>query len=166
MADLDLPASVLALIEFDPIEDFMLAVLRQQLPDVQCYSLIPEAPPAFFIAARRVPVLGDWEGDERFVDVASMSVECFAQDPDGDEKGAILSEAARVGLRNAWRANITIPNRGSLTRCTMRSEPTRKSDWATSTGPVQYADLPNAWIRYETTYDLIIRKPRTGSVTP
>ncbi len=54
-----------------------------------------------------------------------------------------------------------MPGRGHLTRVQMTSAPRRVTDWATATGPVQYADLPTGVWRYETQYRIGIRKPHT-----
>lgn len=158
MSDLDLPASVLALVELSPIEDIALAILRDGLPDVASYSLIPEAPPSPFILVRRDAAFGGWEADARFTDFGRIRIDCFAADPDGDEKGAVLSEAVRVVMRQAWLTNKHVPGRGYVTRIDMTSEPTRKTDWATSAGPVQFADLPTGVWRYESKYALRIRR--------
>lgn len=157
---LGLPMSVIELAEFSPVEDLVLAILRADLPDVPSYSLIPNETPDFFVLTRRVPMLGDWGGDERFVDAGRFIIHAFTSDPDGDEKGAILSEAVRVVMRNAGRERRSIPGKGSITELRLIAEPTRKTDWATSSGPVQFADLPTGYWRYESTYQIAARKPR------
>lgn len=159
---LDLPQSVLDLVEFSPAEDILLAVLRDGLPDIPVFSLIPSNPPMPFVLVRRYTTFGDWTGDPRFVDAARFQIEVFTSDPDGDEKGAVLSEAVRVVLRNAWLSHKAIPELGSVIRIDMLDAPTRKADWATSQGPVQYADLPTGYWRYESVYHIEVRKPRRG----
>ena len=157
---LDLPPGVLALAEFAPTEDLMLAVLREKLPEVQVNTLIEDDAPPMFILVRRIPKLGLWDGDARFVDVARFAVHTFTSDPDGDDKGATLSEAIRVALRDAGNEHKVYPGLGSISKLTMIAEPARRTDWATSVGPVQYADLPTGVSRYETTYEVRVRKPR------
>lgn len=159
MTDLDLPQSVLDLVEFTPVEDLVLAILREGLPDVPIFSLIPEEIPSFFIFVRRLTPLGDWHGDARFTDTGRFGVDVLTKDPDGDEKGAVLSEAARVVLRNAWLQHRMYSGLGSIIRITMEQEPTRKTDWANSSGPVQFASLPSGTWRYEAVYGIEIRKP-------
>lgn len=161
MTPIDLPQSVLDLVEFSPVEDIALAILRDGLPDVPVYSLIPEDPDPFFIIVRRRPALGNWDGDPRFTDEARINVHTFAQDPDGDEKAAIIAEAVRVVLRNAWLNHSVYPGLGSIIRIQQITDPARKTDWATSVGPVQYADLPTGYWRYESEYELWIRKPQS-----
>lgn len=155
-----LPASVLALVELSPIEDILLTVLRAGLPDILVCSLIPKSPPPAFILARRMHGMSTWEGDPRFTDSGRFFIHTFTEDPDGDQKGALLSEAVRVVLRNAWLAHTNVPGRGSIIEIKMSSEPARVTDWATASGPVQFADLPTGFWRYETTYQIKVRKPR------
>lgn len=156
----DLPQSVLDLVENKPVEDMLLAILRAGLPDVPVFSLIPEKPPEIFILVRRAPGIGDWSGDPRFTDTGRFDVHTYTGDPDGDWKGATLQEAIRVVLRNAWLGKFSSPELGSVIEIQMTSEPGRQTDWATSAGPVQYADLPTGFWRYEATYAIHIRKPR------
>lgn len=155
-----LPESVLRLVENQPIEDVLLAILRRGLPDVPIFSLIPEAPPHFFVLARRMPGNGLWDADARFTDQGRFSIHTFTQDPDGDWKGAALSEACRVVLRQAWLEHWSFDGLGSVIEIDMTMEPSRRTDWATSAGPVQYADLPTGFWRYESVYTIQIRKPR------
>ena len=154
-----LPDSVLGLIENAPVEDMLLAILRKGLPDVPIVSLIANDPPPHFVLVRRYSGLGGWGGDPRFTDGGRFFVHAFTQDPDGDYKGAVLSEAVRVILRTAWLEHWRFPDLGSIIEIHMLSEPTRKTDWATASGPVQYADLPTGYWRYESTYSIKIRKP-------
>jgi hypothetical protein len=156
-----LPASVLDLVEFSPVEDIMLAILRQGFPDIPVFSLIPEDPPPHFVLVRRLPGDHSWAGDARFTDEGRIQIHTFTQDPDGDWKGAMLSEAARVILKKAWLDHVTIPGLGSIIEIDLWAEPGRVPDWATSTGPVQYADLPQGYWRYQSTYKIQIRKPRS-----
>lgn len=156
---LDLPDEVLDLVEFQPIEDVLLAILRADLPSVQVETLIPDEVTFPFILARRMADL-EQGGDERFVNAARFSIEVFTTDPDGDEKGALLSEAVRVVLRNAWRSSRVLPGLGVVTKVKKTAGPNRQPDWATSVGPVQYADLPSGTWRYETQYSIEVRKPR------
>lgn len=158
-ASTELPQSVLNLIENRPVEDVLLAILRQGLPDVPVVSLIAESPPPHFVLVRRLSALGGWKGDPRFTDAGRFFVQTFTQDPDGDYKGAVLSEAVRVVLRRAWLEHWKFDGLGSVIEIQMMTEPTRKTDWATASGPVQYADLPTGYWRYESTYSIKIRKP-------
>lgn len=156
-----LPDEVKALVELSPVEDVLLAILREGLPGVAVRSLVSDSQTFPLVLVRRLPQFGNWDGDTRFTDVADVIVHTFAEDPDGDEDAALLGEAVRVVLRNAWLEHKSVPGRGSIVRIDMISAPRRAPDWASATGPVQYADLPNGVWRYETLYRVEIRKPRT-----
>ncbi|WP_436739928.1 hypothetical protein [Streptomyces sp. BBFR102] len=155
-----LPPEIRALAELSPVEDLMLAVLRKGLPGIQVRSLIAKGQTFPLVIARRDPSFGIWGGDARFLDAARVGINVLCEDPDGDQDAAILSEAVRVVLRDAWLSQTVYPGLGHITRVDLASAPRRQTDWATSTGPVQYADLPTGVWRYESTYDIEIRKPR------
>lgn len=154
-----LPPEVVALAERSPVEDFLLDLYRAELAGIQTNTLIADDQTFPFLLVRRVPGLGENRGDPRFVDSATVSVQAFVEDPNGDEDAAILSEAARVVLRDAWLSNKVVPGRGHITTFEMSSAPRRVTDWATASGPVQYADLPSGVWRYEAQYHLTIRRP-------
>ncbi|MEU2854142.1 hypothetical protein [Streptomyces syringium] len=154
-----IPAHIKALAELSPVEDVLLAVLRRDMPGINVQSLISRNQRFPLVLIRRDPSFGAWSGDTRFVDSARVVVNAFAEGPDGDRDAAILAEAVRVVLRDAWLQNKVIPGRGHITRVTMNSAPRRASDWATATGPVQYADLPTGVWRYESIFDIKIRRP-------
>lgn len=161
---IDLPASVSSRVEMKPFEDVGLAVLRDAFPDIKVVSLIPndaQTDNDILVLVRRASGWGTWNGDTRFVDEGALSVQVFTAGDDADERGALVSEAIRVAFRDAWRAHrpTYYPGIGSLIRVDMLEEPVRKADWATASGPVQYADLPEGWFRYETIYSLRVRKP-------
>ena len=107
---------------------------------------------------RRAHGEGEYVGDPRFTDWVSLSVHAFCTDPDGDQDAAILSEAVRVALRDAATERTGVPGLGYITRAELASPPRRVADWATATGPVQYADLPTACWRYESRYNVEVRK--------
>jgi hypothetical protein len=156
-----LPPAIRALAELSPVEDLLLAILRRGLPGIRVNSLIADDQQFPLVLVRRAPHLGQWEGDTRFLDQADVVVHTFCADPNGDEDAAILAEAVRVVLRDAWLSNTSVPGRGHISRVEMTSAPRRATDWATATGPVQYADLPTGVWRYESAYRIAIRKPRT-----
>ena len=154
-----IPERVRALAEMPPIEDAILAVMREAFPDVPVYSLVPPKGDLFpFILARAATNANLWGGDERFIDSAIIAIHTFTEDPDGDEQGAILSEAVRVALRDAARRQVRLPGGARLHKVKLTAHPRRVSDWATSTGPVQYADLPSGTYRYETLFRIWIRR--------
>lgn len=156
-----LPGHIRAMVELSPVEDLLLVLLREALAGVSVQSLIWDDQTFPMVLVRRQPSFGEWLGDTRFLDSADIVIHTFAPDPDGDEDAALLAEAVRVALRDAWMRHRSVSQRGHLTRVTMTSAPRRVTDWATATGPVQYADLPTGVWRYESLYRITIRKPRS-----
>ena len=162
---LGLPAEITGRVELHPIEHIMLRCLREALPESRIYSMIPFDQVAlgdYFILVRRLPGWGTWDGDDRFVDFAGVGIHVFAKDPNADTKAAVISEAVRVAIRDATKARAYYPGLGGLVKVRMDEEPVRRTDWATSSGPVQFADLPAGYQRYEARYSVWIRRPIWG----
>lgn len=156
-----IPQPVLEKAEFAPVEDVVLPLLRQALPGARIYSKVPVENLAPYAVVRNAPTERWWSGDPRFVDWATIFVHVYTEDPDGERKAAIFSDAIRVALRDAW-LNQTDSGHGFICSYRMTNRPTRRSDWATAQGPVQYADLPTGMTRYEAMYAIQIRRPRTA----
>jgi len=147
---------VLALVEMQPIEDLLLALVPPKLTGVSVQSLVFDRQSFPAVVVRANGDWGAWGGDERFIDSGQVNVEVFCSGIDSDSDCALLSEAVRVVLRDSL--NVTVPGIGHLTRVEMVSRPRRAPDWATATGPVQYADLPTGVQRYESLYDVSIKR--------
>jgi hypothetical protein len=152
-----LPAGVLSLIEMSPVEDLMLALFREALPDVKVQTLIEGKQVFPFILIRSSGSWGSWEGDPRFIDSSTVEIHAFCEGVNADEDANLLSEAARVILRDS--KNKVVPGKGYLISVEMLDRPKRSPDWQASVGPVQYADLPTGVERWEATYRVTIRKP-------
>lgn len=164
---LPVPPGIASLVQMHPTEDIALRILRDGLPELadDIYSLIPETldvKHGVLIIVRRSAALGEWAGDPRFVDHAGLTVYVYAGGPDPDEAASLVSEACRVVLERARKEQVYFPDLGQVKKVTLTEEPTRRSDWMPSAGPVQYADLPHGWVRYESRYDLFIRRPRAS----
>ena len=83
----------------------------------------------------------------------------FCDGPDGDVEAFLISEAIRVMMLEASLERWNFPGLGSIVNITMSVEPADVNDWATATGIVQFADLPENVIRFETVYQMTIRRP-------
>lgn len=159
-----LPASILAKVEMSPVEDLLLGLLPMQLEGVRVQTRIEDDQQFPFILIRANGNWGNWSGDERFLDAAQINVHTLADGINAEEDAANLAEAVRVTLRDS--RNIVVPRRGHIVSVEMTSRPRRVSDWATATGPVQYADLPTGVDRYETVYHVVIKKSATKPFAP
>ena len=158
---MSVPPNIRALADFAPVEDVVLPILRDGLSPLRVQSLIEFDQHFPMVHVRRAQGLTSDVGDPRFIDSALIQVHVFTEDPDGDEAGAVLSDAVRAVLWRAYREQTVVPGRGWISFFDLRHPPKRASDWATATGPVQYADLPTGVLRYESLYQLGVRRPFT-----
>jgi hypothetical protein len=155
-----LPDSVKAMAEFAPVEDVLLPILRARIPEVPIQSLYKDDQDFPVVLVRRVNPIQGWPGDPRFIDIAIIDIECLCEGIEADTDGALLGEAVRVALRDAWREQDVIEGKGGVIFTKQIIPPHKVPDWATSVGPVQYADLPQGVARYESSYRVDIRKPK------
>lgn len=158
-----LPESILNAVEMAPVEDLILAVLRPRLAPVEVQSAFESTQTFPVVVIRSAGSYGTWDGDPRFIDTATLNVDCLVSGLNSDEDAALLSEAVRVALRDSVN---TVTPYGYLTKVRMNDRPKRAPDWANSVGPVQYADLPEGVERWTTSYRLAIRKPATSPYSP
>lgn len=152
--------------QFSPLEDLILALLRpleDEIPGLKVRTMYEENVTTPFILVRRIS--GAYassqfgKGEERFVQRAVLAVQVITEDPNGDEKGAVLSELIRRVLTTAWLHQVVVPGAGSIATLVTLNPPHRASDWMTGTEVLQYANLPQQMHRYETEYGLILRPP-------
>lgn len=158
-AGLDLPASVLNRVRNRPIEDIGLKILRRGLPGVPSFALIPRETPPYFLLIRGTPEAGLYHGRRGLLHEMDFAVHFYTEDPDGDEKAALLGDAVVDVMEQAFLEHWSFPGYGSVNKIICRQYPSREPDWATSTGPVQYADLPTGDWRYEARFRARINTP-------
>lgn len=156
----ELPDSVKAMAEFAPVEEVLLPVLRNRIPGIDIKALYEDDQTFPVVLVRRVNPVQGWPGDPRFLDVAVVDIECLCEGLEADRDAALLSDAVRVALHRAWQEQDVIPDRGGVSFVHMFIPPHKVPDWATSVGPVQYADLPQGVVRYESSFRVDIRKPK------
>lgn len=160
-----LPASVVKSVQHTPVDDIALAIIREAHPDIPVFSKIPfksspeEMESDALVVVRHITGLGLWEGREGLLNSGALAIHVFSRDPDGELKGALVSEAIRNTLLTAARNNWYRPGLGALSRARVDEEPSRQTDWAPSQGPVQYADLPTGFWRHESRYMFWVRPP-------
>lgn len=159
-AGLDLPASVLDRVRDRPIEDVVLAILRRGLSDLPSYALIPPAVPAYFVLVRGLPESGEYGGRRGLFHKIDFAIHVYTEDPDGDEKATLIGDAVVDVMQQAFLEHWEFPQFGSVNKIICSQYPTRETDWATSSGPVQYADLPIGNWRNEARFRAVINTPR------
>ena len=155
---------------FGSTDELIFQVLKKffEGQDVHVGTLYSEdLKPPLVIARRERRSGGITESitDDRFMQSSLVSVSTIAEGVDADTVAEELQEAVRIALRQAQLDQVVIPDGGSITRITNSTVPSRVSDYATSTGVVQYASLPQGQVRYEAIYRLIVRPPNQSTIT-
>ena len=160
----ELPASILEDIEHEVIiEDAMLELFRRRLPDLRFTSLIEQDSPAPFVLIRKVAPnsFGLW--DYRFLETYYFSAEVFASGLDADVDAPRIILAMRNALtRAALDHDPVLEGLGWIQSGRVVGDAVRRADYANSEGPVQYADLPQEWVRYTATFRVQIKRAHVG----
>lgn len=102
--------------------------------------------------------------DDRFLQAAVLSIETFTTGVNAENDGYDIQESCRLALWSAWREQVSVPGAGSIAAIGRSSGAALVSDYATSTGVVQYASLPKAAARTEATYQLFMRPPDQSTI--
>ena len=151
--------------EFAPVEDLFLGILKPLeglVPGLKVRTII-ESEKTFsapYVVVRRVPdafANANFGGDDRFIQRAVVAVTVFCSDPNGDEKGARLSEIVRRVLVTAWLRGQVVPKGGSMSQLLLIAPPHRGDDWNADASAVQGATLANGLVRYEAEYGVVLR---------
>jgi len=155
---------------FGSVDDLMVTVLKDFFTgqDIHIGTLFSSAlaPPIIIVRRERRSGQASIDSDDdRFIQSAIVSVNTITSGPDADLMGEELQEACRIAIREAQQNQTSVPGKGSISAITNSIEPSRVSDWATSTGVQQYASLPKGWTRYESVYRFLIRPPDQTQVT-
>lgn len=155
---------------FGSVDDLMVAVFKDFFTgqEIHIGTLFSSAltPPIIIVRRERRSGQASIDSeDDRFIQPAIVSVNTITSGPDADQLGEELQEACRIAIREAQQNQVMIPGSGSISAITNSIEPSRVSDWATSTGVVQFASLPKGWSRYESVYRFLIRPPDQTQVT-
>lgn len=155
---------------FGSTDELLLSVFQEffQGQEIHIGTLFSEdiQPPMIIARAeRRSGTIGNVVSDDRYLHPVIISVSTITDGVDADEMGEELQEAVRIALRQAHLNQVVVPNGGSISQITNASMPVRVSDYATSTGIVQYAGLPAGQVRYESIWRLILRSPPQSTIT-
>lgn len=173
---LGLPPSVAEAQRGLPVEEVALAILREKHPELAIYTLLPWSQESnanwaaelnstltvrggILVLVRHIAQAGIWGGRPGLLDKGLVAVHVYTKDPNGEDKGAMVSKALRDTLVRAACDDWYRPDIGALKGVRVDETPNRKTDWATASGPVQFADLPTGYWRTEGRYTLTVRPP-------
>lgn len=157
---------------FGAAEDLVIGLLRPYFerladaggPDVRVYTQYEDGmvtPSVLAINTRRTGIDAYAVKDEAFIRSVVLEVNTLTTGRNADKDAADLQEAVRHVFMDARRRQVVIPNVGVINTMSSSVMATRQTDWATSSGPTQYAKLPHGASRYEGRYRLLIRPPST-----
>lgn len=157
---------------FGNSEDLIAAILRPHFerliemggPRVHLYfdyATDMLTPAVIVLNTRRTGIEAYETQADEHVRSAILEVLTIAEGLNAEKDAADLQESVRHALLDAWRRQIVIPNYGVINKVTTPTFATRQTDWASASGPVQYAKLPHGASRYEARYRLLIRPSLT-----
>lgn len=145
-----------ALPVFAPCEDLIVAVLQDYFAGkfITVSSEFYEGmeTPAVVVHQHSNTGDGSTYRSWRFTANTVISIDVLTLGPDADQEAGQLHEAVRLALYESLFDSKVYPGLGHLTKVTHGTRPTRVNDWATSSGAVQYASLPNDAARHEAVY--------------
>lgn len=154
-------------------EDLILGYLKPLegvVPNLKVGTWIAEDQTFPFVKVRvenAAQASGSFGGREvRWLRRAVFTVETFTQDPDGDYAGSRLQDIVVRRMLSAFVKQEVVPGVGHMGDFVILDPPHRASDWATSTGIVQYASLPQGVHRYESAFLIAHRPDMTTSIDP
>src|SRR5690606_8310753 len=155
-----IPAAVLEEDDLGLPQRLGLEIIKDWLPGVKIQTRIPTKIGGGFVLVRQIDGNGYWDGVPGLLNDTVIKVDTFTHGPNGESVGGRLQGAIRSVLFKAWRTQKVYEidgHRMCLNRIHCTSDPTNVSDWATSSGPVQFADLSAGWFRWESRYEFIVR---------
>lgn len=154
---------------FGSTNRLLMAIFREFFAgqDIHIGTLYTEDMPTPAIVARaerRSGSIAHKVTDETFLKPAIVSVNTFTSGLEAESDAEALQEMVRIAITQAQREQRVYPGVGHISLIENSTAASQASDWATSTGIVQYATLPKGVIRWESVFRLLIRPPVTGSV--
>lgn len=157
---------------FGTTEDLILGLLRPWFaaveaaggPKVNIYTDYQEGmvPPFVLVMnTRRTGIEAYATKEDNWARSAVLEVNTVCDGTEAERDAADLQESVRHCLIEAQANQTVVPNVGVINQITTPVMATRQTDWASASGPVQYAKLPHGQTRYEGRYRLIMRPPST-----
>lgn len=104
---------------------------------------------------------GNSPGDPRFVRSLKLQVTAIMDGVNADRRCSELLEAVQHVIFKAWHEGTVVPGVGHIAHFDSFTEPSRVTGFQTATNIVQYASLPRGDVRYEQTFNILVR-PDSG----
>lgn len=135
--------------------------------DIQIRTLYSEGmstPAIIARGERRSGTIAPQSHDERYLKPVVVSVNTLTSGLEAESDGEALQEMVRIAITQAQLRQTVFPGVGHISKIENSTVASSASDWATSTGITQYAQLPKGVVRWESVFRLLIRPPVSGSV--
>ncbi|MCQ9385118.1 hypothetical protein [Brevibacterium moorei] len=107
-------------------------------------------------------VEGTFTNDPRFTRQTMIEFQTFTEGLNAEAEGFRLQESIRQAVLWAHETQYVVPGAGSISKITGSGDIRRVSDYATSTGVVQYASLPKGAARIEQNFRIRVRPAKGG----
>lgn len=159
-----LPQSVIDATRHEIVaEDAVLDILHRRLSDLHTTSWVNQEDPPPYVLIRQATFVSSWTADDRFMEDFYVTAESFTEGPDADVEGPRLLAAIGDALKRAGLAkDVVLDGLGWVQEGRLIEPPRRRADFANSEGPVQYADLPQNYARFISTYRVKIKRANIG----
>ena len=158
-----LPQSVKDIAATEPlVEDVVLDILRDAIPEILWADETEQSSPPPFGIVRRDSYVGVGDTDHRFISAAYCAIHTFTDGISADIDNSRLQEAVKLTLLRAGFAQPPARDWGYVSSVRLIEPYRKRSDWQNSEGPVQYADLPNDYTRFESVWEVKIRRAHLG----
>lgn len=109
---------------------------------------------------------GVYPEDPRFLRSYKVVASIITAGPDAEREGAQLIEAVHHVMLRAVHEQTVIPGHGNIAHIRDWIDPVRVSDYQTATNIVQYPSLPRELVRYEQSFNILVRPDTRRSENP
>lgn len=155
---------------FGSTDMILMGILRRWFaahPEIHIGTLFSKDMQPPIIIARRDPKSGapGTTSDDANLRPTLVTISAITEGLEAENQGEQIMEAVHNALLTAVKEQWVIQGHGSISSIKNRSPYSRKSDWQSSTGIVQYASLPKEYVRMESVYLLMLRPPRPSTIT-
>lgn len=144
-------------VRWDNVERWLPGLLAEALPaSVDVTSRLEEGQEFPFVLVKEVPLVGPPHIKSALLRLADVELHCFAQGLDAEDDAydlAVACEEVLLGLRGC----LVTPSE-KLAQVVLTEGAVRRVDWADSTGPVQYQDLPTQVERFGVSARLVVAR--------
>lgn len=152
---------------FKPGEDLVLGLLKPVFEPMGItvydqHTKDARLPILLARTTRASGATGNLPGDPRFLRSLKLQVTAIMDGINADRRCAELLEAVQHVIIKAWHDGTVVPGVGHIAHFDSFTEPSRVSDFQTATNIVQYASLPRGDVRYEQTFNILVRPDTTN----